>query len=395
MIKLAVILCGGIGTRLGNLTKNTPKGMIKVSKKPFLEHLIIQLKKNGINEFIFLVGFKAEKIQNYFESGKKFGVKISYSYSSIETETLKRIYNAKSLIKKDFILLYSDNYYPLNLDKLFRFYRSANKLICLNLCKKNLGNFSFENKKISYSKKRNKKFNYVEIGYSLFNKRILNLIKNINKPLNFFLENMILKEKVSYFKNYHEYLSIGDRERLLLTRQYFNNNKIILIDRDGTLNKKIKNKRYITHEKEVALNSKFIKVLKKYNKIQYICITNQAGVATGDLNKNKLLKINQKLKKLLKNKIYIKKFFSNTDHYKSNSFYRKPNPGMFLDAAKKYKFLLDQTIYIGDDLRDIIASYNASTDCYFLGKKNLNLIENKNLIKISLEKYIKNKNDKK
>ena len=113
MIKLAVILCGGIGTRLGNLTKNTPKGMIKVSKKPFLEHLIIQLKKNGINEFIFLVGFKAEKIQNYFESGKKFGVKISYSYSSIETETLKRIYNAKSLIKKDFILLYSDNYYPL------------------------------------------------------------------------------------------------------------------------------------------------------------------------------------------------------------------------------------------------------------------------------------------
>ena len=47
---------------------------------------------------------------------------------------------------------------------------------------------------------------------------------------------------------------------------------------------------------------------------------------------------------------------------------------MFLDAAKKYKFLLDQTIYIGDDLRDIIASYNASTDCYFLGKKILILL---------------------
>ena len=69
MIKLAVILCGGIGTRLGNLTKNTPKGMIKVSKKPFLEHLIIQLKKTVLIIY-FLVGFKAEKIQNYFESGK-------------------------------------------------------------------------------------------------------------------------------------------------------------------------------------------------------------------------------------------------------------------------------------------------------------------------------------
>ena len=60
MIKLAVILCGGIGTRLGNLTKNTPKGMIKVSKKPF-RTFDYSTKKNGINEFIFLVGFKAEK----------------------------------------------------------------------------------------------------------------------------------------------------------------------------------------------------------------------------------------------------------------------------------------------------------------------------------------------
>ena len=68
---------------------------------------------------------------------------------------------------------------------------------------------------------------------------------------------------------------------------------------------------------------------------------------------------------------------------------------MFLEAAKKFKFLLDQTIYIGDDKRDIIASYNASTDCYFLGKKLLNIVENKNLIKIPIEKYIKIKNDKK
>ena len=77
MIKLAVILCGGIGTRLGNLTKNTPKGMIKVSKT-FLEHLIIQLKKNGINEFFFELVLKL-KNPKLFLSGKKFGVKISYS----------------------------------------------------------------------------------------------------------------------------------------------------------------------------------------------------------------------------------------------------------------------------------------------------------------------------
>ena len=153
MIKLAVILCGGLGKRLGNLTKNKPKGMIRVSKKPFLEHLLIQLKKNGISDFVFLVGFKSEKIQNYFGNGKKFGVKINYSYSDLKTETLKRIINAKCLIKKDFLLLYSDNYYPLNLDKLFKFYKKENKLICLNLCKKTPGNFIFKNNKVIYSEK--------------------------------------------------------------------------------------------------------------------------------------------------------------------------------------------------------------------------------------------------
>ena len=61
MIKLAVILCGGLGTRLGALTKNTPKGMIKVNNKPFLEHLVMQLKKNDIKEIIFLTGFKEKK----------------------------------------------------------------------------------------------------------------------------------------------------------------------------------------------------------------------------------------------------------------------------------------------------------------------------------------------
>ena len=53
-IKQAVIFCGGLGTRLGNITKNLPKPMIKVGEKPFLEHLIIQLKKKWYKKLIFV-----------------------------------------------------------------------------------------------------------------------------------------------------------------------------------------------------------------------------------------------------------------------------------------------------------------------------------------------------
>ena len=79
-INQAVILCGGKGTRLGKLTKNLPKPMVNVSGKPFLEHLIIQLKKNGVKNIILLIGYKGEIIKKYFNTGKQFGVNISYSY---------------------------------------------------------------------------------------------------------------------------------------------------------------------------------------------------------------------------------------------------------------------------------------------------------------------------
>ena len=86
-IKQAVIFCGGLGTRLGNITKNLPKPMIKVGEKPFLEHLIIQLKKNGIKNLFLLVGYKHEKIKSYFGNGKDFNINIKYSYLPYKAKT--------------------------------------------------------------------------------------------------------------------------------------------------------------------------------------------------------------------------------------------------------------------------------------------------------------------
>ena len=103
-IKQSVILCGGLGTRLGKITKAIPKPMVVVNGKPFLEHLLIQLKKNGIKKILLLVGYKSEIIKNYFGNGKKFNLKISYSYLPEEYETGSRIYKAKNLLDKNFYI---------------------------------------------------------------------------------------------------------------------------------------------------------------------------------------------------------------------------------------------------------------------------------------------------
>jgi len=109
--------------------------------------------------------------------------------------------------------------------------------------------------------------------------------------------------------------------------------------------------------------------------LKYICITNQAGVATKDITIKNLNKINNYIKTYLQKKnVKLLDFFISTDHYSSNSFYRKPNPGNFLKAEEKYNLILDKTFYIGDDVRDVLASYNANTKCCYLGEqKNFNL----------------------
>ncbi len=80
-ITQAVILAGGQGSRLKPFTNNSPKPMVPVNGKPFLEHLIGLLKENGIQEVIILTGYLGERIEKYFGNGSKFGIKIKYSYT--------------------------------------------------------------------------------------------------------------------------------------------------------------------------------------------------------------------------------------------------------------------------------------------------------------------------
>ncbi len=73
-----VIMAGGLGTRLGELTKDTPKPMLTVASKPMLEHIIELFVSYGFTKFILSVNYKAEVIKEYFKDGIEFGIKIKY-----------------------------------------------------------------------------------------------------------------------------------------------------------------------------------------------------------------------------------------------------------------------------------------------------------------------------
>lgn len=389
-IKQGVILCGGLGSRLGELTKKVPKPMIIVEGKPFLEHLIIQLKKNGIKKIILLVGYKHELIKKYFANGKKFGVDIKYSYLPENFDTGSRIYFAKNFLFSKFLLLYCDNYASLNIKKLEYELNKYKKKIIFTLVKKKNGNCIVkEDGNIIYKKKRSSKISYVEIGYMLIKKEILRKLTFRYKNFSKFLEEISKKNSNIGHIKLPSYTSISDPKRLLKTKKTFSNSNYILVDRDGVLNHKSKKERYITNLKNLKINKNFCSKLPIKSKI--ICITNQAGISTKDLKMKDLKKINLKIKNyLFKKKIYLKKFYISTHHFLSNSEFRKPNPGLFLKAAKEYNFILDKTFYVGDDKRDIEAAYNSNTHAIYIGNEKFSNQEKK-----KYEFVLKNNNIKK
>lgn len=125
LIKQAVILAGGRGERLRPLTDTMPKPMVPIRGKPFLEYLIERLKKNGITDIVILLGYLPEVITEYFKDGSRFGVRIRYSIGAVEDETGTRLRNAKDMLDNRFLLLYSDNYWPLDLPAMLETYHAA------------------------------------------------------------------------------------------------------------------------------------------------------------------------------------------------------------------------------------------------------------------------------
>src|SRR6185503_20505255 len=94
----AVILAGGRGTRLGPLTESRPKPMVEIHGKPFLAYQIEQLRDQGFERILLLLGYLPEVIQSYCGDGRRWGVKIEYSISAVENETARRLKLAEPLL---------------------------------------------------------------------------------------------------------------------------------------------------------------------------------------------------------------------------------------------------------------------------------------------------------
>ena len=109
----AVILAGGLATRLRPLTQRIPKALIEVAGHPFLWHQLQLLKRSGIRRVVLLVGHLGESIQQRFQNGAELGISIDYCFDGpVLLGTAGAIRQALPLLPERFFVLYGDSYLP-------------------------------------------------------------------------------------------------------------------------------------------------------------------------------------------------------------------------------------------------------------------------------------------
>jgi NDP-sugar pyrophosphorylase family protein len=109
----AVILAGGLGTRLLPLTEVIPKPMVQVGGVPYLRHQLQLLADQEIRDIVLLTGYLGEQIEDYFGDGVSMSLRISYSREQSPLGTGGALRQARGLLQDSFLLIYGDSYLPI------------------------------------------------------------------------------------------------------------------------------------------------------------------------------------------------------------------------------------------------------------------------------------------
>jgi mannose-1-phosphate guanylyltransferase len=214
----AVIIAGGLGTRLRPLTNNTPKPMLPIGEKPILEHLVNWTKRGGIKSVVLCVSYLKESIEDYFGDGEKFGVKIEYAISKKQLATAGQLKTAEKFIEDDFVCMYGDSIFNFSLKSMIKQHSIKKSFVTMSLneYKTNLPYGVIETSKngkvVNWNEKPEIKAN-VNMGCYIMNPQIFNLIPK-NKPygMDDVIKKAMKKKDVNSFITKKGFTDIGNKE---------------------------------------------------------------------------------------------------------------------------------------------------------------------------------------
>jgi histidinol-phosphate phosphatase family protein len=359
----AVILAGGRGTRLGDLTKLRPKPMVEFHGRPFLEYMVEMLRDQGFTRVLLLLGYQAQVVQDHFGDGSRWGVEISYSVSSPDDLTVRRMQLAFDRLDPCFMLLYCDNYWPLQMDRHWRRFVAAG-LPAMITVYSNTDGYTGNSVRVGpdgvvelVDRSRTAPgLQGVEISYAILTKPVLAhlpeddaLFEEAVYPA------LAARRELAAFVTDHRYYSVGALHRLAMTEAFFRRDPTVILDRDGVLNVRPGRADYVRDRHEFRWLPGAREALQLLNEAGYrvLVVSNQAGVGRGVMTMAALEQLHEWVTAdALAAGGRIDRFYVCPHDWNDGCQCRKPRPGMLHAAQRDFHLDLTRTVFIGDDERD-------------------------------------------
>ena len=407
MFKKAIIAIGGKGTRLRDLTKNSPKPLYPIDGKSTLLRSIEQLKNFNINEIILTTYYKYNQFKDHINFIRKsLDIKLEVYQEPYPLGECGALWEIKDMLNDDFLFINGDLIFSMDFKRFFDFHKDLNSKLTLvthpsshpddsDLISSPNGSLV---KSIFYKNDYRKPLS----GY-LGNAGIAALspclMREFTRPTNlqesslfsYIVRNAIRKKIRVFSYNTSEYIKdIGTPERFFSTekdiksglvdkKNYSNKQKVLFIDRDNTLINCQKNQ-YITSYKDVKIIKNNVIKISDLSKdyLATIVITNQPQISMNLLNFQELDKIHTKIfLECNKYNLFIDDFIFCPHHphagfknelsaLKINCFCRKPNPGMIFEQAFKRNIYLEKSLFIGDSIADEEAARRANVNFKYI-----------------------------
>ncbi|MBN1275022.1 HAD-IIIA family hydrolase [Candidatus Woesearchaeota archaeon] len=384
MIRQAVIFAGGKGTRLLPLTKHTPKPLIDINGKPFLDYILGHLKRNGIEEVILLVGYLHDQVIDYYGDGEKHGLKITYGIGAVEDQTGKRLRSVKDQLQDEFLALYCDNYLPVDIRLLYAAFKE-NGLEAQMTIYDNKDHFTKDNvevrdgKVVRYDRSRTAPgLGGVDAGYFIVKRRALRYLGEGNEAFQDTVVPALIRDgQLGAFVTGQRYYGVGKLERLDATKRFLVPKKAIFLDRDGVINKKAPKAEYVKNWGEFEFLPGVLEALALLKKKGYevFIISNQAGIARGMMTEQDLTAIHERmLAEIEAAGGHVEAIYYCPHGWDDRCGCRKPKPGMLQRASKEHFIDLTTSLFVGDDERDKQAGDAASMRTVLVSE-NMSLLD--------------------
>ena len=389
-IRQAVILVGGKGTRLGEITRATPKPMVKIAgEKPFLDYLLEWVARHGYEDILLLAGHLGEQVEAAYQ-GRDFGearVRVLREHEPLGTGGALTV--ARDELDDMFAMMNGDALFDFNLRALEQTAKASGALATLALRAlpdvSRYGSVRHDGGSITAFLEKESSHagpGLISGGVYILRREVLDLITQLPCSLETQVFPELVAEKKIVGQEFFGYfldvglpetLEQGHRE-LPLTRH----RPAAFLDRDGVINV---DSGYTHRPEDLRFIAGAPEAVRRLNDLGYyvFVVTNQAGVARGFYGLDAVRRFNREIEdRLAAHGAYIDRFYVAPYHpegrvpeFAIEHEDRKPNPGMLLKAMADFPVVRESSFLIGDKDSDIEAARRAGVAAHLFDHADL------------------------